>query len=70
MNQLSDYELFVTTEALERYAGNFFRSLAPALRYADPANRAKLLEAFPDIVKDYGPGTAFFSTCTSQFDDQ
>jgi hypothetical protein len=69
-NQLSDREFFVTTEALNRYGGNFFRNLGRALRHADQGNRNRLLEAFPEIVKSYGPGTAFYSSCIAEFNNE
>ena len=44
---------------MDQYGGSFVSALAQALRYADPTNRQRLLDAFPDIVAKYGPGTRF-----------
>jgi hypothetical protein len=44
---------------MDQYGGSFVSSIAQALRYADPTNRQRLLDAFPDIVAKYGPGTKF-----------
>lgn len=44
---------------MESRGGSFVSALALALRYADPSNRARLLDAFPDIVKKYGPDSTF-----------
>ena len=44
---------------MDQYGGSFVSSIAQALRYADPTNRQRLLDAFPDIVAKYGPGTRF-----------
>jgi hypothetical protein len=44
---------------MDQYGGSFVSTLAQALRYADPTNRQRLLDAFPDIVAKYGPGTKF-----------
>jgi hypothetical protein len=38
-------------------AGSFYTRLAQALRVADLSNRSRLLAAFPEIVKNYGPGS-------------
>lgn len=44
---------------MEKYGGSFVSSIAQALRYADPKNRQRLLDAFPDLVEKYGPNTKF-----------
>jgi len=44
---------------MDQYGGSFVSSIAQALRYADPTNRQRLLDAFPDLVAKYGPGTKF-----------
>jgi 2-oxo-4-hydroxy-4-carboxy--5-ureidoimidazoline (OHCU) decarboxylase len=44
---------------MDQYGGSFVSSIAQALRYADPNNRQRLLDAFPDLVAKYGPGTKF-----------
>ena len=44
---------------MEKYGGSFVTAIAQALRYADPANRQRLLNAFPDLVEKYGPNTKF-----------
>ena len=38
-------------------AGSVYTRLAQALRVADLSNRSRLLAAFPEIVKNYGPGS-------------
>jgi len=39
--------------------GAFVSSLARAMRYADPTNRNRLLNAFPDVIERYGPNGMF-----------
>ena len=39
--------------------GSFVSTLAQALRYADPNNRERLLNAFPELVQRYGPNGMF-----------
>jgi hypothetical protein len=47
------------TECMQTYGGTFVSHLATALRYADPVNRQKILDAFPDLVAKYGPTSQF-----------
>ena len=47
------------TETMTKYGGKFVSTMANALRYADPTNRQRILDAFPDLVQRYGPGSAF-----------
>lgn len=44
---------------LETRGGSFCAAFAQTLRYADPCNRTRLLEAFPDLVEKYGPNGMF-----------
>ena len=44
---------------MDQYGGSFVSALAQALRYADPTNRQRLLDAFPDLVVKYGPSSSF-----------
>jgi len=57
---MTDYELRRTINALETFAGenSFFRSLALALRKADPNNKEILIEAFRKMNRSehYLPG--------------
>jgi len=46
---------------MESKGGSFVSALAQALRYADPSNRTRILEAFPDIVQKYGSNGVFAS---------
>lgn len=46
---------------MESKGGSFVSALAQALRYADPSNRTRILEAFPDIVQKYGSNGVFVS---------
>ena len=49
---------------METYGGTFVSHLATALRYADPVNRQKILDAFPDLVAKYGPASQFMKSKT------
>jgi hypothetical protein len=56
---MTSTQLHAMITLMDQYGGSFVSSLAQALRYADPTNRQRLLDAFPDIVAKYGPGSSF-----------
>jgi len=56
---MNSSQLFAMTALMETYGGTFVSSISQALRYADPVNRQKLLDAFPDLVEKYGPNSQF-----------
>lgn len=55
--QIASEHKRVMVAAMRRFGGTFVRALADALAAADHDNEARLLTAFPDIVRRYGPGT-------------
>jgi hypothetical protein len=46
---------------MSRFGGNFERHLATACIVADPMNRQRLLDAFPEVESKYGPSSSFYS---------
>jgi hypothetical protein len=44
---------------MQSHGGSFVSAFANTLRYADPVNRQRLLDAFPDLVEQYGPTSRF-----------
>jgi len=44
---------------MQSHGGSFVSAFANVLRYADPVNRQRLLDAFPDLVEQYGPTSRF-----------
>jgi hypothetical protein len=54
MNPTDTYWTFQTAI---QHAGGFYRRLAEAGLLADPVNRAKIFEAWPDMIRVYGPDT-------------
>ena len=44
-----------------KYGGDFFSRLAAAGITADPLNRNRLLEAFPELESSYGPTGPFWA---------
>ena len=52
-------EFHQLTDLMQQHGGKFVQSLATTLRYADPLNRQKILDSFPDLVLKYGPMSMF-----------
>ncbi len=63
---MNSTEVHTTTEAMLRYGGRFFRSLATAIRYADNENRERIFLAFPKILSEYGPQSKFYNPTEEQ----
>jgi 2-oxo-4-hydroxy-4-carboxy--5-ureidoimidazoline (OHCU) decarboxylase len=56
---MTSTQLHAMITLMDQYGGSFVSALAQALRYADPTNRQRLLDAFPDLVAKYGPSSSF-----------
>lgn len=54
---LSETELYRTMETALALAGVFYATLAQAWFVADPENKKRLVEAFPRLIEEYGPGS-------------
>jgi len=52
-------DFYVLTETMRRYGGHFCAKLADAICAADQTNKHRILFAFPEIVRDYGPDSRF-----------
>ena len=57
---MNDDEKFFMLQAMRHYGGGFVSALSEAWARADATNAARLAASFPDITKDYGPGSAFY----------
>ena len=51
---------------MRRFGGSFVRNLAELVAVADPENVARLLAAFPEYFKKYGPGSDAFATAAGE----
>ena len=56
---MTSTQLHAMLTLMDQYGGSFVSSIAQALRYADPTNRQRLLDAFPDLDSKYGPSSNF-----------
>ena len=52
-------DFYILAETMRRYGGNFCAKLADAICAADSTNKHKIICAFPEIVRDYGPDSKF-----------
>lgn len=53
-------EIVYTARAMDAYGGSFAYHIAKALEVADSSNRATLIDAFPDLMSKFGPGSDFY----------
>lgn len=65
MNFTSD-DYYVLTETMSRYGGSFISKLADAIRAADSLNKKKILDAFPELIKSYGPDSRFANSMRAE----
>lgn len=57
---MTDTEKFFTIRAMQKYGGSFVCALADALARADVENSRRIQEAFPEYMRQYGPGSALY----------
>jgi uncharacterized protein (DUF1330 family) len=50
-----------TADAMRRHGGGFVSGLAGALTRADGNNARKIYDTWPEIIRDFGPGSRFFN---------
>lgn len=58
---MTQHQTIHTLHTMSHFGGNFERHLAAACIAADPSNRARLLEAFPEVQEKWGPGSRWYS---------
>lgn len=58
-NTMTYDEVYEMICRMEAYGGSFVVALAHAMRKADSSNKNRLVLAFPDYVKEYGPESKF-----------
>ena len=65
MLKYNDPSIHDTIERIEVYAGGFGAALMTAFRIADPDNKQRIIEAFPELFESHGPNSVFASKETS-----
>ena len=58
---MTEKQTNASIKTAQNYGGAFISKLAEAALLADPRNRSRLMDAFPEIVAKYGPGSAFYN---------
>ena len=58
---VTEKQIRATIRTAHHYGGSFLSKVAEAALNADPRNRDRVLDAFPEIVAKYGPGSAFYN---------
>ena len=58
---VTETQIRATIRTAHHYGGSFFSTLAAAALSADPRNRSRILDAFPEIIAKYGPGSAYYN---------
>lgn len=58
---VTEKQICATIRTAHHYGGSFLSKVAEAALNADPRNRDRVLDAFPEIVAKYGPGSAFYN---------
>ena len=59
--QHSDPTIYATVERIETFGGGFAAQLMAAFKKADPANRRKILDTWPELFEKHGPNGIFAS---------
>jgi len=57
---MTERQIRATIRTAHHYGGSFFSTLAAAALAADPRNRSRILDAFPEIISKYGPGSSYY----------
>ena len=57
---MNQSDVYYTATAMKVYGGSFAQAMGGALMHADLTNQVRIIEAFPDLVQKYGPGSYFF----------
>ena len=63
---MTNDERVYTAQAMKTYGGSFVQALGQCLYCCDSFNQARIEAAFPDYIKQYGPGSAFYQRVYEQ----
>ena len=62
---MTDSDIYWTFAAAHHYGGSFYQALAQAGMKADPTNKNRIIEAFPELLDTYGVSSKFHQTLRS-----
>jgi hypothetical protein len=59
---MSDSDIFWTMATAAQYGGSFYQAMGNAGLAADPNNKRRILQAFPEMVATYGAASRLHQT--------
>jgi len=59
---MSESDVYWTFVTASKYAGSFYQALGNAGLAADPNNKRRILDAFPEMVATYGAASRLHQT--------
>ena len=59
---MSDSDIFWTMATAAQYGGSFYQAMGNAGLAADPNNKRRILQAFPEMVATYGTASRLHQT--------
>jgi hypothetical protein len=62
---MTDSDIYWTLATACQYGGSFYQSLGQAGLKADPGNKRRILDAFPELVATYGTASRLHRTMRS-----
>ena len=62
---MTDSDIYWTLATACQYGGSFYQSLGQAGLKADPGNKRRILQAFPEMVATYGTASRLHRTMRS-----
>ena len=62
---MSESDIYWTFVTASKYAGSFYQAMGNAGLAADPNNKRRILEAFPEMVATYGTASRLHRTMRS-----
>ena len=57
---MTQEEAFCTVQSAALHGGSFIKKLAAAWFVADADNKAKIFKTWPELIANYGPGSALY----------
>jgi hypothetical protein len=59
---MSESDIYWTFVTASKYAGSFYQAMGNAGLVADPNNKRRILQAFPEMVATYGAASRLHQT--------
>lgn len=66
--EMDETQTLTTLRTMQRFGGGFASKLADAWMAADSTNASRLRDAFPEMARKYGPGTALHRDMVDDLD--